>query len=366
MSKKVTMQQIADYLGVSKFVVSKALSGKGGVSEATMERVLQAASQLGYFSQKNAYVKTMKLEQLPKVPAAGKQSVLVLMPNIRFQTKESLYWGRILDGISAKLEEDGYGMVIVSEQSVDHFIHFLNPNGILGLIGVGEISTPLLLEVHRIGLPMVLVDHEDMLIPSDTVFANNYECMYRLTKYLIGNGHQQLCFIGDISYSRSFKDRFLGFRSALEEQEGTGFGHGNGVGSSMKDELILSVEGFQHEHFQEHIKQWAIKRMKAKTLPTALLCANDEIAIGAVLALQELGVAVPEEVSVTGFDNIEDSFRTKPALTTVHVPKEMLGKKAVERLLGRIESKQEPMEKLLLAGELLYRESTAQAKTLTK
>lgn len=355
MSKKVTMQQIADYLGVSKFVVSKALSGKGGVSEATQERVIQAASQLGYFSQKNAYVKTMKLEQLPKTPAAGKQSVLVLMPNIRFQTKESLYWGRILDGIAARLEEGGYGMVIVSEQSVDHFLHFLNPNGILGLIGVGEISTPLLLEVHRIGLPMVLVDHEDMLIPSDTVFTNNYESMYRLTKHLIGKGHAQLCFVGDIHYSRSFKDRFLGFRSAIEEhmEEASRF--------SISGDYYLSVEGFEHEQFQEPIKEWAIKKIKAKTLPTALLCANDMIGIGAVKALQELGIKVPDEVSVTGYDNIDDSFRMSPALTTVHVPKEALGKRAVDRLIARIESKQEPMEKLLVAGELLYRESTGQA-----
>lgn len=367
MFKKITMQQIADHLGVSKFVVSKALSGKDGVSETTKERVLQAASQLGYFSQKNTYVKAMKLEQLPKVPAAGKQSVLVLMPNIRFQTKESLYWGRILDGIASRLEEDGYGMVIVSEQSVDHFVHFLNPNGILGLIGVGEISTPLLLEVHRIGLPMVLVDHEDMLIPTDTVFTNNYECMYRLTKNLIGKGHKHLCFIGDISYSRSFKDRFLGFRSALEEQEDTERGTGAGMDmNGSKEGCLFSVEGFEHEQFQEPIKQWANKRLKARTLPTALLCANDEIAIGAVNALQELGVAVPLDVSVTGFDNIDDSFRMTPALTTVHVPKESLGKRAVERLLGRIASKAEPMEKLLLAGELLYRESTAQAKHLTK
>ncbi|MNZ61141.1 HTH-type transcriptional regulator DegA [compost metagenome] len=356
MSKKVTMQQIADHLGVSKFVVSKALSGKGGVSESTKERVIQAASQLGYFSQKNAYVKTMKLEQLPKVTAENKQSVLVLMPNIRFQTKESLYWGRILDGIAARLEENGYGMVIVSEQSVDHFLHFLNPNGILGLIGVGEISTSLLLEVHRIGLPMVLVDHEDMLIPSDTVFANNYESMYRLTKHLIGIGHECLCFVGDISYSRSFKDRYLGFRSACEEMMNVE------SGSMVKDGDLLTVEGYEREQFKEPIKQWAMKRLRINSLPTAMLCANDEIAISTVKALQELGLSIPADVSVTGFDNIEDSYRMTPALTTVHVPKEALGKRAVERLLGRIASRQEPMEKLLLAGDLLYRESTSQAK----
>jgi len=357
MSKKVTMQQIADHLAVSKFVVSKALSGKGGVSEATKERVIQAASQLGYFAQKNAYVKSMKLEQLPKVAPADKQSVLVLMPNIRFQTKESLYWGRILDGVSERLEEDGLGMVIVSEQSVDHFLHFLNPNGILGLIGVGEISTALLLEVHRIGLPMVLVDHEDALIPSDTVFTNNFESMYRLTKHLIGIGHKSLAFVGDVRFSRSFQDRFLGFRYAMEEQDSIGYG------GRLPDDSLLPVDGLEHEQFAEQIKGWAMKRKKTRTLPTALVCANDMIAIGAVHALTELGVEVPGEVSVTGFDNIEDAYRMSPALTTVHVHKESLGRRAVDRLLGRIEKKEEPTEKIMLAGELLYRDSIAPANS---
>lgn len=363
MSKKVTMQQIADSLGVSKFVVSKALSGKDGVSEATRERVIQAASQLGYFTQKNAYMKTIKLEELPKVPKAKRQSVLVLMPNIRFQTKDSLYWGRILDGITSRLEEDGYGMVIVSEQSVEHLVHFLNPNGILGLIGVGEISTPLLLEVHRIGMPMVLVDHEDHLIPSDTIFANNYESMFRLAKHLIGIGHKKMAFIGDRRYSRSFYDRFLGFRSAMEE---AGLwdvpAHGQ-AGQATTEERLVEAQGFEHGQFEEPVRQWADKLLRAGTMPTALVCANDTIAIGAAGALEELGLRVPEDVSVSGFDNIDDAYRIKPALTTVHVPKENLGRRAVQRLLERIAFRDEPTEKILVTSELLYRGTTARAKS---
>lgn len=352
MSSKVTMQQIADSLGVSKFVVSRALAGKEGVSDTTRERVIQMATQLGYFAQKNAYMKTVHAEQLPKVSKQHRQSVLVLMPNIRFQTRESLYWGRILDGISARLEADGYGMVIVSEQSVDHFAHFLNPNGILGMIGVGEISTSLLLEVHRLGLPLVLVDHEDPLIPSDTLFANNFESVYRLTRHLIGIGHRRLAFIGSTGYSRSFYDRYLGFRSALEAE-----GMGDGLGSSH-NAALLSVDGLQHEEAVEPVKRWLEDRKREERLPTALVCANDMIAIGAVQAVQSLGLRVPDEISVSGFDNIEDAARLTPPLTTVNVPKEALGKRAVERLLKRVEEKDEPTEKIMLACELLYRGST--------
>lgn len=354
MAKKVTMQQIADYLGVSKFVVSKALSGKGGVNENTKERVIEAASQLGYFAQKNAYVKNIKPPSSASLTDRGKQSVIVLMPNIRFQTKDSLYWGKILEGISQTLESEGLGMVIVSEQRMDNFANILNPSGILGLIGVGEISTSLLLEVHRIGLPMVLVDHEDPLIPTDTVFANNVDSITRLTKHLIGLGHQRLQFVGDVRFSRSFRDRWIGFRSALEE---------SGLPVSGMDDPMLTLTGIERGEYWEEMKSWFTKRKKVDKLPTALVCANDSIGTTVCAALQSLNIAVPQEVSVTGFDNIEDAYRGTPPLTTVHVPKETMGRRAVEKLLNRIASPHEPLEKILISAEIVYRDSVADPAT---
>ncbi|WMT42348.1 helix-turn-helix domain-containing protein [Paenibacillus sp. D2_2] len=105
--KKITMQQIADHLGVSKFVVSKALSGKSGVNEATKNRVIEAASQLGYFAQKNAYIKNQVGSEFFS-EASGKQSVIVLMPNIRFQTRESLYWGGFWKESMRSLNDAGW------------------------------------------------------------------------------------------------------------------------------------------------------------------------------------------------------------------------------------------------------------------
>ncbi|MCZ8517890.1 MULTISPECIES: LacI family DNA-binding transcriptional regulator [Paenibacillus] len=352
MAKKVTMQQIADYMGVSKFVVSKALSGKGGVSESTKEKVIKAASQLGYFANTNPYLPPKP----PEAPAEGgsKQSVLVLMPNVRFQTKESLYWGRILDGISARLEGAGLGMMIVMEQSADHFLQALNPNGILGMIGVGEISSSVLLEVHRLGVPFVLVDHEDGLIPSDTVFVNNYDSMHRLTNYLIGIGHKRLMFVGDPRYSRSFYDRWTGFRSAVEEQ---------GLATDTPASLLIRLEGY--EAFGDQIREVLEGFQRQQNLPTAFICANDTIALDAVQVLLGMGLKVPADVSVSGFDNIENSYQTSPSLTTVNVPKELMGARAVEKLLERVGKDQDATEKLLLSGEVMYRESTAgAAKTL--
>ncbi|GIO40517.1 LacI family DNA-binding transcriptional regulator [Paenibacillus apis] len=353
--KKVTMQHIADHLGVSKFVVSKALSGKGGVNEVTKDRVIQAASQLGYFNQKNAYMKHGSLSRA-SAPAAGssRQSVIVLMPNNRFQTRESLYWGKILEGIDRELESLGIGMMTISESRAEDLSHILNPEGILGLIGVGNIESSLLLEVHRLGIPMVLVDHEDALIPTDTVFANNADSVMRLCQYLIELGHEQLHFIGDISFSRSFRDRWLGYREAMEA---------NGLVMPSKDDPMLQPANVElGEKYVSLVQQWAEERLREGTMPTAMICANDAIALHVVDALRHAGIDVPGRVSVTGFDNIDDAFRSSPMLTTIHVPKESMGQRAVRKLLERIDCPDQIREKILVSAELVLRSSTKELK----
>lgn len=347
--KKVTMQQIAEHLGVSKFVVSKALSGKGGVNETTKDRVIQAASKLGYFNQKNGYVKNT-IQPGSLAPNAQGKSVVVLMPNIRYQNKESLYWGRLLEGISRELEKQGLGMIIVTEPNSDNYFNILKPEAILGMIGVGQIATSPLLEVHRIGLPIVLVDHEDPLIPCDTVFANNLDGMARITNYLIGLGHRNLHFLGDLSFSRSFRDRWTGFRIMLEE---------NGLTPQPSDDPMLWLEGIDTGSYSEKLVNWMQLRKKTKTMPSALVCANDEIAISVCDLLNELGFSVPTEVSVSGFDNIDVASQKDPSITTVNVPKEDLGQRAVKRLLDRIADPGSPKEKIMLAVDIVYRNSTS-------
>ncbi|MEK4252189.1 LacI family DNA-binding transcriptional regulator [Paenibacillus sp. FSL W7-1287] len=354
MAKKVTMQQIANYLGVSKFVVSKALSGKGGVSEATKERVLDAAAQLGYFAQRPVS-KQMKSEPRRTDSSSSKQSVLVLMPNIRFQTKESLYWGRILDGISAELQKRDIGMAILSEQNAERLTGLINPDGIMGMIGVGEISSAMLLDIRRLGISMVLVDHEDDLIPLDSIFVDNFEAVHRLTKQLLTTGREDIAFLGNIHFSRSFYDRYLGYRAAVEAHYYAKPEHRTQIYPWLERSL-LTLEGYERAHFTEQIKQWLVR---LKQLPTAIICANDTIALSLMDVLKERGIDVPEQLSITGFDNIEDSYTNELPLTTVHVPKEMLGKKAVERLLNRLQHQDEPIVKLLVKSEIIYRESTS-------
>lgn len=352
MSRKVTMQQIADYLGVSTFVVSRALSGKEGVKKETQERVFQAASRLGYFTQKGIDP-TLEITEESLNEQQDKKSVLVVMPNIRSQFKESIYWGSIINGISESLEKANLGMVILTENNSDSLFSVLNPNGFLGLIGVGKISTQIILGVQRIGMPVVLIDHEDNLCPTDSVFANNFESSYLLANYLIGLGHKKIQFIGNIKYSNSFFERWLGFRTALEE---------NNIDILGEDYNLLEAENV--DIMFNEIKDWLQEKKRDITsLPTALFCANDSIAIHVYSVLEELDIKIPDQISVTGFDNIDDSFLLTPTLTTIDVPKEELGKRAVRALSDRIEISNSPNEKIMISGEMLLRDSVLSLNT---
>lgn len=347
----MTMQQIADHLGVSKFVVSKSLAGKPGVSSSTRERVLQTAAKLGYFMNKNPYSSGFKETEAAgddKQPAA-KRMVLVLMPNIRFQNRENLYWGRILEGISSELDEQKLGMVIVTEQS-DRLLELFNPQSLLGVIGVGMIPSPVLLDIHRAGIPLVLIDHDDPLIPADSLFVNNYDGLARLTTHLIGLGHRAIRFVGDIRYSRSFFDRWVGYRITME-------GHGGDDSDPLADVELINLQGEQKQLSRTEAAG-LLKQMKAEgKLPTAMLCANDVLALFLLGALAEAGIRVPEEVSVTGFDNIEDAYKSTPGLTTINVPKEFLGRRAVEMLLWRLQHPHDPIGKQLVSGDMIVRGS---------
>lgn len=350
MSKKVTMQQIADHVGVSKFAVSKALSGKSGVSAETREKIISSATQLGYFAGKRAKA---AVARATGAAAAGAQrdTIIVLIPNVREQNRHSFYWGRIIDGITTALEQHRLGMMIVTEHITDNFVKLINPEGVLGIVCVGLISNQLLLEIRNLAIPFVMVDHEDPLIPSDALFMNNYECMRRVTNYLLGNGHRQLQFVGNTRYSRSFYDRWLGYRSLLEEH----------TIPFAQEPRLTELIGENRSELTEQLTDIIGDMKAAGELPTAFVCANDSLALCVVTALMKHGVSVPADISVTGFDNIEDAALSTPTLSTVNVNKEALGQRAVETLLWRIGHPDSPKERILLAGDFVFRESTGLA-----
>ncbi|WP_127530668.1 LacI family DNA-binding transcriptional regulator [Paenibacillus kobensis] len=331
MREKVTIQQIADFAGVSKFAVSRALAGKSGVSEATKDRILKAAGQLGYF-----HTRTMGTAEELQDPEAVKISgtIVVLFPNIRYQNRDSIYWGPVFDGISTRLNQKSMDILTLTEPSSDRVFTLLNPDAILGIVTVGTISTQILLEIKRLDIPVVMVDHYDPAIQCDTVFTDNFISTKELMTKLVSRGYKKFQFVGDIGYAQSFYERWIAFKSILEQYQ-------------LNYEPIQSLTGEDEGSLSS-----IIQSLDDSELPDVFVCANDFIADNVKAGLLAKGVSVPERCGVTGFDN------TSPGMTTVNVNKELLGMRAVDKLLWRCANRSSNVERLLIQGDVLMRDST--------
>jgi LacI family transcriptional regulator len=340
--KKVTMQQIADKVGVSKFAVSKALAGKSGISAATRDKIFTAASQSGYFN----HTTRMTIQAQPTLETDHKM-VGILIPDIRSQNKESAYWGKILEGISRNLENRGVGTIIITDDSPQNFNLVIKPEGLMGIISVGLISTPMLLELRNLSIPFILVDHEDDTLASDCVFMNSFDSIRRLTHYLLGLGHTHIHFVGDIHYSRSFFDRWNGFKSVMDEH----------IASYRTNQVLLHIKpSVDEDNYKLLLSE--LVQLSQGLFPTAFVCANDQIALHVFNALKELAIHVPDDCSITGFDNNDDITKQFSDVTTINVEKEALGTKAVDLLFWRIVNHQMPYEKVLLQSNLIIRGSS--------
>lgn len=334
--RKVTMQQIADMAGVSKFAVSRALSGKSGVSEQTREYIIKIAGDLGFFRNVKPAIHS---PQLSASATHRPETVLVLFPNIRYQNTENTFWGVIFDSISQKLDENGLTIVTLTQVSKDSLASLLNPEMILGVISVGMVSTQMLLEVQSMKLPLVMIDHIDPALHCDGIFVDNYFMMKQLVVKLIGRGYQTFQFVGKVNYSFSFEERWRAFKDSLNEYN---------IEHRQNTQLMCP------EVLDEYDSVMAIPD---EELPQVFVCANDAVALRVYDALKQRGLRIPEDCAVTGFDDTVFKERIEPGLTSVHVPKEVMGERAVEMLLYRVRNREQYYSKLMLTGEVIVRES---------
>ncbi|WP_145045323.1 substrate-binding domain-containing protein [Paenibacillus xylanexedens] len=340
--KKVTMQEIADRVGVSKYAVSKALSGKAGISTATRERIFEVASNLGYLDQQ-----LTRRTMAPKTQAEEEERMIgILFPNIRSQNRESFYWGRVLEGVFRGLEEHGISSVLITDDSPHNFNKLMRPEALLGIIGIGLIDTAMLVELRSLGIPFVIIDHEDELVASDTVFMNNYDIYRKLTKFLIGKGHRHIQFVGDWSYARSFADRWSGFKAILDE---------NGIPYAPHKELLQIRPTHHHDNLE--LIRTAMQQLSENSSTTAIVCANDKVASLCMAELERQGKRIPADISVVAFDNDPDVQAQYPELCTVNAETEALGVQAVEIMQWRLKHIAMPYEKRLIQGELIIKGS---------
>jgi LacI family transcriptional regulator len=356
----VTTHDVARAAAVSRVTVSRVLNNHDMVTPKVRQRVLQAAADLGYISQKSTTSLISANGALPERPIRVLRNIGFFFASIHGD--ESLaanpFWSLVLHGVEREASGAGIG---VTYRSINQWA--LQPRALVetvraarldGILLVGPASSETVQALLQVERPMVLVDNVAPGAKVDAVLSDNFSGGHAAVAHLIELGHRRIAFIGGPSHGSagssprasnavwSIEQRALGYWTALREAEiepDNRLYEGDNLGTAG---------GYR-----------ACQRLLAGRPFTAMFCANDESAIGAMRALHEAGLAVPRDVSVVGFDDIEMARHLIPPLTTVRVDKEAIGAWAVRRLLARALAPTATTATLALHVELIRRETVA-------
>jgi LacI family transcriptional regulator len=333
MKKKVTMQDIADRLNISKNSVSQALRGKEGVSEETRERIKRVAEEMGY-----QYPGARKKKKQGRTGNIG-----LIASDLTFSLKN--FFGEIYLSIEKEVVKRGMNLHIqsVNQEQKEQLIlpSFIENKMVDGILILSHISTEYINKVISTGIPTILVDHHHPNIHADAVLTNNRFGAYLAVQHLIELNHRDIAFVGNVEYSPSYEERYEGYLLALRE-----------YGIEPNEEFIFKNAEEKEELILQYIKQ--LERQ-----PTAWFCVNDALGFLVNSCLRQQGIQVPDQASICSYGNGQLSKISTPKTTTVDIDLELYGKRAVELLFWRMENKNEPFQEILLSSKLIKRESTS-------
>ncbi len=325
MKQKVTIQDIANMVNVSKSSVSRYLNN-GYVSEENAKKIREAIEKTGF--ETNFFAKRLKTKR--------SRLIGIVIPRIN-----SVTVGELLTGINRRLEENNYqGIILISDLSIEKElanIRSLSQQGVDGII-VNSISITKehIKLISRLSIPVIFTGQESEYVNS--IKIDDYKAGCVLGRYFREKGHKKVVFAGVTETDEAVGiERKKGFIDAFTEDNEGGSVDFVETGFSFKKSYEMAEEILQHK-------------------PTAVACATDNICLGILRYLHENNIKVPKEVSVAGFGGYEISSVTYPALTTVEFNYELTGEKTAQGILDLIDGK-ELDEKSEIPLKLIERES---------
>lgn len=334
---RATLADVAAAVGVSRATVSKALNGRGDISDETRERVLAAVAELGY-------------RPTTGTASAGDRRAIAVV----FDIPASPYIVGVLQGVLAATTEAGIDLLtrLAPDRSsrtqravAREWVAEQQAAGVVGIIGL-TVSRPdgLLEAAGNAKLPFVIVDPVDAHNPQMvSVGSSNWAGARTAAEHLLELGHRRIAWIGGPEASDAARDRLYGYQAALDA-----------AGVEIDPSLIRAGQ-FAIATGAE----FAREMLTSAHPPTAIMAGDDEIAVGVLASAHELGIPVPQQLSVMGFDDTPQAAWTTPPLTTVHQHLEGMGAMAVQTILIMADGHQPSSRHVELATSLMVRDSTA-------
>ena len=330
--KRPTLEQIAQECHVTKGLVSRALGGKNNVSDETREKIIRKATELGY--------DTSRL----KVHKVSSSHVLLIGSN-RILFKEE-FWQPIITSISSTLSR--YNLIVeyfvFDEDNIDDNVLKKLKESSCGAFIVMHVTPQAIMDVIIAkNKPTVVVDPKTFYSEATQFKFSNYDSAYIATQRLIQQGHTHIAFYGSDSHSISFRERHEGFMACMETHK-----------AYVKPYSII---------FNNEMKNYADEEMFLKAVTenpiSAIVCANDIIALNAIRSLNRLNKKVPDDVSIIGFDNIKAGEFMSPRLSTFNIPRQEIGEEVAKYVANSIKSHQIAYSQIVIRCDYIERESNS-------
>lgn len=332
--RPVTIKDVAAEAKVSRATAARALNNYGYVGGEAADRVRQAADRLGY--RHNRIAQALRRGDLPMVG--------FIPGNI-----QNPFFAQIAHDLDKHLRKHGHNLLIASseedleqERDLVESLRSLNLRGFIVAPTSAE-ETAHFQALASENTPVVMIDRYSDAVACDSILVDNEGGARQAVEFLIANGHERIAFLGDESRIFTAYERLAGYRRALMD-------HGLPV-----DERLIAVCGSTTKHAVEA----AIRLFRQTPAPTALFTVDSLMTTGALVAFRSMGLSVPHDVSLIGFDDFDLATFIDPQITVVAQPIKQIGPLAAEMLLKRIDGDNSPSHHHVFPTKLIVRGSVA-------
>lgn len=348
----IRAKDLAAKLGVSAATVSLVLNNKPGICEETRKELRRKIVEMGYgymFSSENGRQCNCDAPHKAQETAEGCETFAFVVYPICKECGDSwAFYAAVMEGASSFFREKGYQMVVIHpepecvdsdccNQGFSNLKCCLNETKVKGLIVQKPcLSEENIAELKSLELPFVMVDTYYFDEEISSVSVNNEQGVYKLIKHLCQQGHKRIGYVQSSADRATFCERQYYYRMLLQR-----------LGMPFCEDWFIPIEQLGD-----------CKAMLKNGGPTAFLTDNDCIACKLIMGLEDMGLKVPEDIAVAGFEDREAATLSSPAITTVKVPDRELGRTAAELLLNRLGDAERPTVKVELGVELVIRDST--------